>query len=116
MEKEKVALVKLVTGEEIFCTLKMTSPEEENSIIVNFPVQLYPNDDGRAKFYPWLNAEENMQADAYIPISPMSIVTVCTPTSPIVEAYVKFKNSFFSKIIQPTPEEQNVILNKTVTQ
>ena len=113
---DKVALVKLVSGEEIFCSVRLSTEEEINNICVNFPVQAVADEDGRIKFYPWLNAEENMTPDIYMQLSPMAIMTVCTPTSSIVDAYTKFKNAFFSKIIQPTPEEQNIVLNKSVKQ
>lgn len=115
MSKEvetKVAVIKLITGEEILATMKLNLNE---NVLVNFPACAYPTPDGRVSLRPWMYCIENLTLEAWIPISPMSVITICTPVKEMEDAYNELKEKHFSAIHRPTVEEQKVILSGSNT-
>ena len=108
----KVAVIKLITGEELLATMKLNFNE---NVLVNFPVCAYPTPDGRVSLRPWMDCIENLTLEAWIPISPMSVITICTPVKEMEDAYNELKEKHFSAIHRPTVEEQKVILSGSNT-
>ena len=108
-QQVNVSIVKLVTGEELIAGVIVNV--ESGIVQVNFPACAYPMPDGNVRLRPWMLCRENLTADGWIDLSPMSIITICTPVQDIEDAYIELKEKHFSAIHKPSKEEQKLILS-----
>lgn len=107
---KNLAIVKLITGEDIIGTLSHTKTDSGEEIFtINFPLALVLTTNGTISVRPWILSKESQTEDGEIMISPFAIVAIATPDDELVNAYNNVKSQHISNIIKPTKEQQNII-------
>ena len=109
MSKEIIGLVKLTTGEEL---IAMVHVDDDQGLSVNFPAVAVHVEDDRFALRPWMFGKEIVDKDAWIALNPISVLCLVTPPDELIESYNALRNKVLSPIIQPTPEETQVLLNE----
>lgn len=107
---KNLAIIKLVTGEDIIGTLKHTKNEVgEESFTINFPLALVITPGGNIGVRPWMLCKEAKSEDGEIMISPFSIVAIATPDDELINAYNDVITQQKTNIITPTKTQQKII-------
>lgn len=107
IKESTLALMKLLTGEEILATMRKSKDPDTNqdSIELNFPALAIMDEEGRYRLRPWLFVTENIDKEAWIPINPLMVAICGTPVADLAHIYEELKQKVCSPVIVPTSEQ-----------